>query len=146
MKPRRMRLAPHVAPNHRQDETDLICFRIGFQCRAVVNTVMNYQVTWNVGKILRTWATGASLRRAQPHGVSFEMWWWRLDMTSHRGYQCFRRAYGLFLQRLSQQTKKQKGHNNMCIACLLDEPNHDGMFYLTTVIINFKFLSKEGGH
>jgi hypothetical protein len=39
------------------------------QWRALVNTVMNLQVPYNVGKFLSSCATGSFSRRAQFHGV-----------------------------------------------------------------------------
>jgi hypothetical protein len=39
--------------------------------RALVNTVMNPRVPQNVGKYLRSWATGGFSRRAQLHEVSY---------------------------------------------------------------------------
>jgi hypothetical protein len=40
------------------------------QWRALVNTVMNLQVPYNVGKFLSNCTTGSFSRRAQLHGVS----------------------------------------------------------------------------
>jgi hypothetical protein len=43
------------------------------QCRALVNTVMNFQVPQNVGKFLSSCTTSSFSRRAQLHEVSLVM-------------------------------------------------------------------------
>jgi hypothetical protein len=41
------------------------------QWKALVNTVMNLRVPYNVGKLLSSCATGGFSRRAQLHGVGY---------------------------------------------------------------------------
>jgi hypothetical protein len=40
------------------------------QWRALVNTVMNHQVPYNVKKFFSSWTTGCFSRRSRLHGVS----------------------------------------------------------------------------
>jgi hypothetical protein len=40
------------------------------QWRALVNTVMNFRIPWNIRKFMSNWATGGLSREAQLHGVT----------------------------------------------------------------------------
>jgi hypothetical protein len=56
------------------------------QWKALVNTVMNFGVPWNVGKFLSSCATGGFSRRSQLHGVSL-----CISFSYINAYPCYKR-------------------------------------------------------
>jgi hypothetical protein len=78
------------------------------QWRALVNTVMNLRVPYNVGKFLSGCPTGSFSRRAQLHGVSYMKY-------SIQSEQCSKTCFKQYLPKLFHHKEEggRKGKNNV---------------------------------
>jgi hypothetical protein len=58
------------------------------QWSALVNTVLNFRVPYNVGKFLSSWATGGFSRRTQFHGVIYLFIYFWFIYDAYSCYDC----------------------------------------------------------